>query len=134
MKALVYEKAHSIEDFAMQLVKVAEPGLRDTDVLVEVRAIGVNPGETFFPEGSAGSSPALSSKPGLRPRVSGPATAFSAPEICRETARGPNAWPSTTVFSFASRVIAEPVASSGRDPSFRGPHPKGRNRLVRELP
>jgi zinc-binding alcohol dehydrogenase family protein len=48
MKALVYEKAHSLEDFAMQLVEVAEPALRETDVLVEVRAIGVNPGETFF--------------------------------------------------------------------------------------
>ncbi len=48
MKALVYEKAHKLEDFAIELVDVAEPSLRDTDVLVEVRAIGVNPGEAFF--------------------------------------------------------------------------------------
>jgi NADPH2:quinone reductase len=48
MKALVYEKAHKLEDFAIKLVDLAEPALRDTDVLVEVRAIGVNPGEAFF--------------------------------------------------------------------------------------
>lgn len=48
MKALVYEKAHKLEDFAIKLVDVAEPTLRETDVLVEVRAIGVNPGEAFF--------------------------------------------------------------------------------------
>jgi NADPH2:quinone reductase len=48
MKALVYEKAHKIEDFAIELVDLAEPALRDTDVLVEIRAIGVNPGEAFI--------------------------------------------------------------------------------------
>ena len=48
MKALVYEKAHTLENFAIELVDLAEPTLRDTDVLVEVRAIGVNPGEAFF--------------------------------------------------------------------------------------
>ena len=48
MKALVYEKAHKLEDFAIELVDVAEPTLRDADVLVEVRAIGINPGEAFF--------------------------------------------------------------------------------------
>lgn len=48
MKALVYERAHKLEDFAIELVDVAEPALRDTDVLVEVRAIGINPGEAFF--------------------------------------------------------------------------------------
>ncbi len=48
MKALVYEKAHKLEDFAIELVDLAEPTLRDTDVLVEVRAIGVNPGEAFI--------------------------------------------------------------------------------------
>ncbi len=45
MKALVYEKAHSLDNFAIKLIKVAEPILREHDVLVEVRAIGVNPGE-----------------------------------------------------------------------------------------
>ena len=48
MKALVYEKAHKIEDFAINLVEVPEPTPRETDVLVEVRAIGVNPGEAFI--------------------------------------------------------------------------------------
>ena len=52
MKALVYEKAHSLEDFAIKLVEVPEPTLRETDVLVEVRAIGVNPGEAFIPKGT----------------------------------------------------------------------------------
>ncbi|MCV7419981.1 zinc-binding alcohol dehydrogenase family protein [Mycobacterium yunnanensis] len=45
MKALAYERAHPLEEFAIELVEVAEPLVRDTDVLVEVRAIGVNPGE-----------------------------------------------------------------------------------------
>jgi NADPH2:quinone reductase len=48
MKALVYEKAHKLEDFAIERVDLAEPALRATDVLVEVRAIGVNPGEAFI--------------------------------------------------------------------------------------
>jgi zinc-binding alcohol dehydrogenase family protein len=45
MKALVYEKAHSITDFAIHLLEVPEPALREHDVLVEVRAVGINPGE-----------------------------------------------------------------------------------------
>lgn len=48
MKALVYEKAHSLKDFAIKSAAVAEPTLRDRDVLVEVRAVGINPGEAFF--------------------------------------------------------------------------------------
>jgi NADPH:quinone reductase len=48
MKALVYQKAHSLEDFAITLSEVAEPVLRDQDVLVDVRAVGINPGEAFF--------------------------------------------------------------------------------------
>lgn len=48
MKALVYEKAHSLADFAIHLADVEEPPLRDQDVLVEVRAIGINPGEAFI--------------------------------------------------------------------------------------
>jgi zinc-binding alcohol dehydrogenase family protein len=48
MKALVYEKAHTVENFAIQLRELPEPALRDNDVLVEVRAIGINPGEAFF--------------------------------------------------------------------------------------
>lgn len=45
MKALAYEKAHTLDAFAITLAEVAEPRLRDGDLLVEVRAIGINPGE-----------------------------------------------------------------------------------------
>jgi NADPH:quinone reductase len=45
MKALVYEKAHSLADFAIKLVEIPVPTPRENDVLVDVRAIGVNPGE-----------------------------------------------------------------------------------------
>lgn len=45
MKALVYEHAHELADFALELADIGEPVIRSGDVLVEVRAIGVNPGE-----------------------------------------------------------------------------------------
>jgi NADPH:quinone reductase-like Zn-dependent oxidoreductase len=45
MKALVYEKAHSLADFAIKLVEIPVPTPRENDVLVDARAIGVNPGE-----------------------------------------------------------------------------------------
>jgi NADPH2:quinone reductase len=47
MKALVYEKAHSLADFAIKLVEIPVPipTPRENDVLVDVRAIGINPGE-----------------------------------------------------------------------------------------
>lgn len=48
MKALIYEKAHTLDNFALGLTEVAEPTLRDSDVLVEVRAVGINPGEAFI--------------------------------------------------------------------------------------
>jgi NADPH:quinone reductase len=48
MKALAYERAHPLAAFAIDLVDVAEPVLRESDVLIEVRAIGVNPGEAFI--------------------------------------------------------------------------------------
>jgi NADPH2:quinone reductase len=48
VKALVYEKAHDLDNFAMRLVEIAEPTLRDLDVLVEIHAIGINPGEAFI--------------------------------------------------------------------------------------
>ena len=48
MKALVYERAHSLEDFAIKLAEISEPTLRELDVLVEVHAVGINPGETFI--------------------------------------------------------------------------------------
>jgi NADPH2:quinone reductase len=48
MKALVYENAHPVEEFALQVADVPDPEVRDTDLLVEVRAIGLNPGEAFI--------------------------------------------------------------------------------------
>ena len=48
MKALVYTKAHQLDDFAIKLTEIPEPTLRDLDVLIEVRAIGVNPGEAII--------------------------------------------------------------------------------------
>jgi NADPH2:quinone reductase len=48
MKALVYEKAHTLDAWAIELADVAEPTPGGSDVLVEVHAVGINPGETFF--------------------------------------------------------------------------------------
>ena len=45
MKALAYEKAHPLEAFALELIDVDEPLMRESDLLIEVRAVGVNPGE-----------------------------------------------------------------------------------------
>jgi NADPH:quinone reductase len=48
VKALAYETAHSLDAFALELTDVAEPRLRDTDLLIEIRAIAVNPGEALI--------------------------------------------------------------------------------------
>ncbi len=48
MKALVYQNAHRLQDFALELAEIPDPTLRRHDVLVDVRAIGVNPGEAFI--------------------------------------------------------------------------------------
>src|ERR1700744_6455920 len=45
MKALAYEHAHALSDFSLRLTDLPDPVLRDDDLLVEVRAIGINPGE-----------------------------------------------------------------------------------------
>lgn len=45
MKALAYDKAHPLEAFALELIDVAEPQVRETDLLIEIQAVGVNPGE-----------------------------------------------------------------------------------------
>jgi NADPH:quinone reductase-like Zn-dependent oxidoreductase len=39
MKALVYEKAHSLADFAIKLVEIPVPTPRENDVLVDVRTM-----------------------------------------------------------------------------------------------
>ncbi len=36
MKALVYDKAHSLEDFPIKLAEIPEPTLREFDVLADV--------------------------------------------------------------------------------------------------
>jgi zinc-binding alcohol dehydrogenase family protein len=48
VKALTYETAHSLDAFALELTDVAEPRLRDTDLLIEIRAVAVNPGEAVI--------------------------------------------------------------------------------------
>ncbi|MGK6316949.1 zinc-binding dehydrogenase [Neorhizobium sp. DT-125] len=48
MKALAYEKAHTLDAFRIQEMDVAEPLLRDADLLVEIRAVGLNPGEALI--------------------------------------------------------------------------------------
>ncbi|WP_250036009.1 alcohol dehydrogenase catalytic domain-containing protein [Paractinoplanes maris] len=48
MKALAYHQAHSLDAFAIELIDTAEPGLRDADLLVGVRAVGINPGEALI--------------------------------------------------------------------------------------
>ncbi|MBB4684929.1 zinc-binding dehydrogenase [Amycolatopsis jiangsuensis] len=45
MKALGYEKAHPLSAFALERIDVPEPRPRATDLLVEIRAVGINPGE-----------------------------------------------------------------------------------------
>lgn len=45
MKALIHEGTHPSGSFPLRLRKVADPQSRETDLLVEVRAVGVNPGE-----------------------------------------------------------------------------------------
>jgi NADPH:quinone reductase len=48
MKALVYQQAHPIGAFAIEEREVAEPALRETDILVDIRAVGLNPGEALI--------------------------------------------------------------------------------------
>jgi NADPH2:quinone reductase len=46
MKALIYRHKNTMKDFGLELADVPEPELRDTDLLVEIIAIGINPGDT----------------------------------------------------------------------------------------
>ena len=46
MKALIYRHKNTMKDFGLELADVPEPELRDTDLLVEIIAVGINPGDT----------------------------------------------------------------------------------------
>lgn len=48
MRALAYETAHGLDAYAIQEREVAEAELRDADLLVEIRAVGINPGEALI--------------------------------------------------------------------------------------
>ena len=48
MKALAYEKAHTLDAFAIQEMDIAEPQMGDDDLLVDIRAVGINPGEAYI--------------------------------------------------------------------------------------
>jgi zinc-binding alcohol dehydrogenase family protein len=48
MKALSYEKAHTLDQFALALQSMPDPEVRDTDLLVAIHAVGINPGEVFI--------------------------------------------------------------------------------------
>tara|TARA_R110002020_G_scaffold204645_2_gene408931 strand:+ start:9097 stop:10092 length:996 start_codon:yes stop_codon:yes gene_type:complete len=48
MKALVYRHKNTLDDFGIRLEEVADPKIRETDILVRVKAFGINPGEALF--------------------------------------------------------------------------------------
>jgi NADPH2:quinone reductase len=48
MKALVYRQKNTLDHFGIKLEQVAKPEIRETDLLVRVKAFGVNPGEALF--------------------------------------------------------------------------------------
>ncbi|TGD82744.1 zinc-binding alcohol dehydrogenase family protein [Hymenobacter wooponensis] len=48
MQALTYQNAHELTDFALDLQELPVPTLRDSDLLIRVRAFAVNPGDTVI--------------------------------------------------------------------------------------
>lgn len=48
MKALVYRQKNTLADFGIPLEEVADPVIKDTDLLIRIKSFGVNPGESFF--------------------------------------------------------------------------------------
>lgn len=48
MKALTYQQAHELADFALHLQEVPLPTLRDSDLLIRVQAFAVNPGDALI--------------------------------------------------------------------------------------
>ena len=48
MKAITYQHAHELTDFALHLQDVPMPTLRDSDLLIRVQAFAVNPGDTVI--------------------------------------------------------------------------------------
>lgn len=51
MKALVYRQKNNLDDFGIRLEEVNDPEIKETDILVRVKAFGVNPGEALFRRG-----------------------------------------------------------------------------------
>lgn len=45
MKALIYQKANSLSDFAIELAEIPDPVMRDEDLIIIVKAFSVNPGD-----------------------------------------------------------------------------------------
>jgi NADPH2:quinone reductase len=48
VKALTYQQAHELADFALHLQEVPLPTLRESDLLIRVQAFAVNPGDTVI--------------------------------------------------------------------------------------
>jgi NADPH2:quinone reductase len=48
MKAITYQHAHELTDFALHLQDVPMPTLQDADLLIRVQAFAVNPGDTVI--------------------------------------------------------------------------------------
>ncbi|MBD0256598.1 MAG: zinc-binding alcohol dehydrogenase family protein [Cytophagales bacterium] len=48
MKALTYEQAHPLSNFAIELREVPLPTVKDNDLLIRVKAFAVNPGDTLI--------------------------------------------------------------------------------------
>lgn len=46
MKALVYERANTLNEFAITRREVPDPVIGETDLLIRVKAFSVNPGDT----------------------------------------------------------------------------------------
>lgn len=46
MKALIYQNANTLDDFAIKLAEVTDPTMNDNDLLIRVKSFSVNPGDT----------------------------------------------------------------------------------------
>jgi len=48
MKALIYRQKSNLADFSIRLADVPDPEVRQTDLLVRIKATAINPGDTQF--------------------------------------------------------------------------------------